>query len=287
MQQSTVQFSISRGLFCAPCTLTAKEDTIAVEQPLALTINTEPYTSLMRMPNPEGSDDVSLVTGYLFAERIIVNAFEILEIDFDENHVRVSVTLDEDASARFLAQRSRLSCVTASACRTRALQFSEVPLTERDPFPLSLIGACQHQFSQHQRVFDATGCTHCVAVFNRQGGMLAIFEDVGRHNALDKCAGQCLIRQKQALMQQEQEHGEAKHDQIPCEEIPYLVFLSSRVSHEMVHKAFALRAQVIVGISAATSMAVELAAEKAITLIGFCRGKTCNVYTFPERVQCE
>ena len=118
-----------------------------------------------------------------------------------------------------------------------------------------------------QPVFYATGGTHAAGLFDGEGRLLALSEDVGRHNALDKAIGRVLFEEKE---------GKAK-----------AAVLSSRLSYEMVQKAARLGVEIIAGASAPTSLAIELAQQLDMTLIGFLRPGAANIYTVPERIAAD
>jgi FdhD protein len=119
-----------------------------------------------------------------------------------------------------------------------------------------------------QTVFDQTGGLHAAGLFTRDGALEALAEDVGRHNAVDKVVGRMLMQ-----------------DRLPLSD--HLLFVSGRTSFEIVQKAFLAGIPIVAAVSAPSSLAVELAEECGITLIGFLRGANFNVYTCPTRVTQE
>jgi FdhD protein len=118
-----------------------------------------------------------------------------------------------------------------------------------------------------QQVFKDTGGTHAAGIFNREGTLLALSEDIGRHNALDKAIGKILLAHKAV---------EAK-----------ILILSSRLSYEMVSKAARLSIEVLTGVSSATSLAINLARSAEMTIVSFHRGQKGNIYSCPERIVFE
>ena len=124
---------------------------------------------------------------------------------------------------------------------------------------------CPQRLSAAQETFQQTGGLHACALFEKDGALLAAREDVGRHNALDKLIGWALLANRLPLNRQ-------------------ILFLSGRVSFEMMQKALAAGIAIIAAISAPTSLAVEFARANNQTLVGFLRGNEMNVYTGAERV---
>jgi FdhD protein len=115
-----------------------------------------------------------------------------------------------------------------------------------------------------QEVFDKTGGVHACAFYSPNGDLISFAEDVGRHNALDKCMGSVLSAGKSGSI--------------------YLILLSSRISFEMIRKSYRTGAVVVAGVSAPTSAAVSAAEQGGVTLVGFLRGERFNVYAHPERL---
>jgi FdhD protein len=114
--------------------------------------------------------------------------------------------------------------------------------------------------------FERTGGLHATGLFTAQGDLVAVREDVGRHNAMDKVVGRALLDGALPL-----------HDRILC--------VSGRLSFELVQKAIVAGAPILVGVGAPTSLAVQAAADRGLTLVGFARGTTANVYAHPQRVR--
>jgi FdhD protein len=119
----------------------------------------------------------------------------------------------------------------------------------------------------HQPTFDATGGTHCAALWDRGGALVAAHEDVGRHNAVDKVVGALLVLRERAAPPQ-----------------PEILAVSGRAGFEIVQKAARAGIPVVASVSAPTSLAVELARGSGVTLAGFVRGSRMNVYAAPERI---
>lgn len=136
-----------------------------------------------------------------------------------------------------------------------------VPLPESAPMPLDLIGAIPGHVAERQDLFGATGAVHAAAVFDRDGTIRLVREDVGRHNAVDKVVGAMLL---------------ARPSELPAHGLG--LFVSGRASVEMVQKAWAAGFGTVVAVSAPTALAVEAARRAGLTLAGFVRGDRFNIY---------
>lgn len=270
IQSSTSSRSIAR---VAQGQAQVRLDTLAVEEPLEIRLvsreGEQTVTVTMRTPGR----DAELAVGFLIAERIIDSAKQIATFrpcGTRDNVLKVelvpeavprlqSVTRNFASTASCgLCGKSSLDAVTASIPTDRkpvAMPAIEPELLQRIP----------SQLRSAQSVFDATGGLHAVAAFSFEGELLALFEDVGRHNALDKLVGATLMS--------------GQSDLSTC-----IVALSGRAGFEMIQKAAVVGVPMVVAIGAPSSLAVELAERMGITLVGFLRESGFNVYTHPARV---
>lgn len=244
------------------------EDTLAVEAALQININGEAYTVVMRTPG----DDKELIRGLLYAEDIY-KGFEPLDlkvIEQKENHFSIiNVTiLNEKLGKGYLNKRTLLSVSSCGVCGKRELNHLEVDgnaLKNRHTLSMEDIETMHLTMKLQQSLFEATGGSHATAAFDKNGELVSIKEDIGRHNALDKVIGQLLnINQL---------------NNISC------IFVSGRVSYEIVSKAFIAKIPVIVAVSACTSLAVDFAKEFGICLIGFARNKKATIYSNPDYIK--
>ncbi|MEM5788278.1 MAG: formate dehydrogenase accessory sulfurtransferase FdhD [Syntrophobacteraceae bacterium] len=250
------------GLFSA-------EYNLAVEELLEIYIDGSPYAVTMRLPG----DDINLVAGFCFTEGIIRSRDDLLSIshcDAGSGRSRILVSIDakggkstENCGVRteHLVKSSRGLCGRSKA---RDVYKGLSPVETSHSISLSNILTLKEHFEARQSIFHLTGSTHSASIFGFQEKHLAFSEDVGRHNALDKAIGALLL--------------EGKTDEA------FLGIVSSRLSFEMVQKAGVLGIEMLAGLSAATSMAVEMADRLNITLIGFLRENSMSIYTHPERI---
>lgn len=245
-------------------------DLVAVEEPLEIRIQNEPFVTLMRTPG----HDRELVTGFLFTEGLIKSASDIRELAPSPNspgslrgtilNVILASPLKHDLAA---LRRHVVASSSCGICSKTSLsdQVASVPVSSRLQVDSAILHTLPDRLRAAQKTFAQTGGLHASAWFNPEGKLLLLREDVGRHNALDKLIGHRLL------------HGLTNTDGI--------LQVSGRVALEIVQKALAARFPIIAAISAPTSLAVEFAEKHQQTLIGFLREGRMNIYTHPQRVR--
>ena len=249
-----------------------KSDELAVEEPLEIRIEGQSVAVLMRTPG----HDRELAAGFLVTENIVRSADEFFEITVcgeaavgsDETNV-VNVTLKNPA--RFDAKKFSRNLFSSSSCgicgkaSIEAIVKQFAPIDSTLKIPGSLLLDLPERLAAAQKTFQLTGGLHACALFEKTGTLLAVREDVGRHNALDKLIGHAVFENRLPLDRQ-------------------ILLLSGRVSFEMVQKALAAGIAIVAAISAPTSLAVEFARANKQTLVGFLRGDEMNVYAGAERI---
>jgi FdhD protein len=251
-----------------------RRDRVAVEEPLQIRVTGEPIATTMRTP---GSDH-ELVAGFLFSEGLIRSARELGTLapcgrpgeDGYGNVIDVSpgpgTTFDLDS-----AERVRRSSVTSAACGVCGRRSIDDLLARRgrlsDPFrfPSSRLLELTAGLREKQQVFAHTGGLHAAALASAQGAYRVVREDIGRHNAVDKVVGRLLL-----------------DDALPASDVVLVV--SGRTSFEIVQKALMAQIPIVVGVSAPSSLAVATAARANLTLVGFARDDSFNVYAGQERL---
>ncbi len=253
----------------------AESDRAATEEPLEVRLHGQPFAVIMRTPGA----DRELAAGFLLAERVIVGADDLGAIahctDGSADHPEnvVNVTLADGAAAsveRLLAGRRQVT--TNSSCgmcgrRTIESLAADVPPIAADwRVTAALIAALPDRLRERQAVFDETGGLHAAGLFARDGQLVDVAEDVGRHNAVDKIVGRMLMREALPLSD-------------------HLLCVSGRTSFEIVQKAIIAGIPIVAAVSAPSTLAVDLAQECGLTLIGFIRGDRFNIYAHPERVE--
>lgn len=253
---------------------TQEEDLIAVEAPVEIRLESGPANSrteenlaiTMRTPG----HDIHLAIGYLFTEGIITQYQQIKASRALDKHT-VLIKLEESVQVD-ISNQSRHS-YTSSSCgvcgKTSVDLIETVPsffsklLSPKVDAPL--LTALPKKLFQSQSIFTRTGGNHAAALFNLEGELVLSAEDVGRHNALDKLIGQAL--QKGMIPIQEQ-----------------VLLLSGRISFELVQKAVMAGIGLIAAIGAPSSLAIKLAKEHGVTLVGFLREKSFNIYCGKVRI---
>lgn len=268
----------------------ATSDELVAEEPLEIRARpsfgagdqsraTEPETVAVVMRTPGHDDELAL--GFLLSEGLITHADEVIGVmpglDSDglpsPNVVEVVSAAGVDLGQRMRESGySRQFAVNAS-CGVCGKNTVEAACALLPPIPLdgfsvapAMLYRLPDRLRAEQRVFSSTGGLHGAALFDGAGTLVAVREDVGRHNAVDKLVGRALLA------------GEA-----PLYERTLLV--SGRLSFEIVLKALVARIPIVAAVSAPSSLAIDLAHTGGVTLVGFLRGESCNVYTWPERVR--
>jgi FdhD protein len=242
-------------------------DDMIVEEPLEIIIGGLPYAVTMRMPG----DDIHLGAGFCLSEGLVRGPKEFTSITpcgHDPNKLTIELSIrsaaDHPALERGGDFLSRSSCGLCGRDRLDEIFTDMPPVTARTAVSASMIQRWKADFETRKVIFPLTGGAHSAAIYGLDGVCLGFAEDVGRHNALDKAAGQVLLSGSQ--------------------DKAYLALVSSRLSFEMVQKAAALGVQILAGVSAGTTLAAEYAQAMGLTLIGFLRRGRMNVYTLPERI---
>lgn len=233
-------------------------DAVAVEEPLEIRIDGEPLAVTMRTPG----DDEDLAAGFLFGEGLVDCRPEVgLTEDLAANVVDVRGPLARDPGRRQFYTTS--SCGVCGKGALEEVAVSAAPLPPGPVVERALLAALPDRLAQPE--FERTGGLHATGLFDPDGTLRLVREDVGRHNAMDKVIGRALAE-----------------GMVPLH--PRILVVSGRLSFELVQKAAVAGAPILVGVGAPTSLAVALAADRGITLCGFARRGRMNVYTREERV---
>lgn len=256
--------------------LTTRPDTLVAEEPLEIRLNGKALAITMRTPG----DDFALAAGFLVSEGVLggagdlqnivycagatvdgSNSYNVVDVRTSPNVVMPDITLERNVyttSSCGLCGKASLDAVRTTA---------RWPIADTPPLRVApeLLASLPDRLREAQRVFDRTGGLHAAALFSEDGELLDIREDVGRHNAVDKLVGRAL-----------------QNDALPLSRVILLV--SGRASFELAQKAVMAGVPVLAAVSAPSSLAVDLAAETGLTLVGFLRGSSMNVYAGEDRI---
>jgi FdhD protein len=257
---------------------TTRPDTVAAEEPLEIRLGGKPLAVTMRTPG----HDFDLVHGFLATEGVITgpddvaalrycdsvdadgrNTYNVVDVDLAPGIEAPDTALDRN----FYTSSSCGVCGKASidAIRTKTRY---VVAGDGVRVPLETLLALPDRLRAAQEVFEKTGGLHAAGLFTADGELGALREDVGRHNAVDKVIGDGV-----------------REGRLPL--AGSVLMVSGRASFELTQKAAMAGIPVLAAVSAPSSLAVELAADVGITLVGFLRGDGCNVYTRTERIELD
>lgn len=253
----------------------AESDRAATEEPLEIRLHDQPFAVIMRTPGA----DRELAAGFLLAERVIAGADDLGTIahctdpEAEHRENTVNVTLANASAAeidRLLAGRRHVtmnsSCGMCGRRTIESLAADVTPVRAAWSVPASAVAALPERLRARQAVFDETGGLHAAGLFARDGELVDVAEDVGRHNAVDKIVGRGLMREALPLSN-------------------HMLCVSGRTSFEIVQKAIVAGIPIVAAVSAPSSLAIELARTFGVTLVGFIRGDSFNIYTHAERVE--
>ncbi len=265
---TTVEDGIARRRF----------DRVATEEPLEIRLRAGSQRRSVAITMRTPGNDFELAAGFLYAEGILDDYAAIAGISF-------CIDVDVDPEQRYNIVNVDLARATMPALDTLERHFTTTsacgicgkanldalharglePIAGGVRVEAATIVALPDRLRAAQGVFEKTGGLHAAALFDRAGKLVAVREDVGRHNALDKLIGWALLDRRLPLDQ-------------------HLLMVSGRSSYELVQKALSARVPIICAVSAPSSLAVDLAREFDLTLVGFLRGSRFNVYTGTERI---
>ena len=236
------------------------DDAVAVEEPLEVRVGGEPVAVTMRTPG----HDEELALGFALAEGLSPVAATLPD-DLTAN----TVELDAPGADLGRLRRNFYTSSSCGVCGKGALEAVavEAPRVESDlRVAAAVLALLPERLREAQAAFAATGGLHASGLFTAAGELLCLREDVGRHNALDKVVGWAFAEGLLPLQRS-------------------IVCLSGRISFELVQKAAVAGCPVVVAVGAPSSLAIELAADRGLTLCGFVRGGSVNVYTETWRVE--
>lgn len=244
-------------------------DDVAIEEPLEIRIGNNPFVVTMRTPG----HDEELAAGFMVTEGIAGSKTDFKEISRcklstnPENTIRVrfsgSIPLEDIQSNRFGAISS--SCGVCGKTSIDSIKQSYPEIDSKCVIDRKTLLALPDILRKNQIIFDRTGGLHSSGLFDSEGKLVCLREDVGRHNALDKAIGYAVL-----------------NDLWPLDN--HILLVSGRVSFEIIQKALAARIPIVAAVSAPSSLAISFARECGQTLVGFLRHPKMNVYSHPQRI---
>ncbi len=266
-----------RVLDAGSATDVVRRDDVATEEPLQIRLAAGEARRDVAVTMRTPGHDFELAAGWLAGEGVITEAADVARIDYctdvelaaDQQYNVVTVTLRAPALPD-LDRLDRHGYVT-SACGVcgradlESLALRCRPITDERTLAAAVLYALPERLRGDQSVFARTGGVHAAGLATSDGQLLVVREDVGRHNAVDKVIGHRLLGN-------------------PADEAPAALVVSGRTSFEIVQKAVAAAVPIVAGVSAPSSLAVSLAEQFGVTLVGFLRGRRANVYTHAERI---
>ncbi|RSS98833.1 formate dehydrogenase accessory sulfurtransferase FdhD [Streptomyces sp. WAC07149] len=253
-----------------------RPDTLVTEEPLEIRLNGKPLAITMRTPG----DDFALAAGFLVSEGVMARTADVQAVTYCEGATEdgsntynvVNVQLAPSVPVPDITlERNVYTTSSCGLCGKASLDAvrtaTRFPGLAADPVRVraELLSELPDRLRAAQKVFDRTGGLHAAALFSAEGELLDVREDVGRHNAVDKIVGRALQAGRLPL-------GGS------------VLLVSGRASFELAQKAVMAGIPVLAAVSAPSSLAVDLAVESGLTLVGFLRGADMNVYAGEQRI---
>jgi FdhD protein len=244
-------------------------DPLTIEQALEISINNKPFTVVMQTPG----DEAELARGLLFAEDVIPKNAQI-KFELTENELgfieKINLQINpSELGDGYKSARSLISVSSCGICGKQSLEDLQIGQGKVDQnqqaWHVEDLFTMQSKMNDAQANFNITGGCHGVAGFDKEGNLISIKEDIGRHNAFDKVIGEALMKKQLKDLK--------------------IIMFSGRVSYEIIAKAFRANVPVIMAVSAPSSLAVDFANEFGITLLAFARNNKVTCYANAGRIK--
>ncbi len=257
----------------------ARSDVLATEEPMEIRLVTGEKTQTVAVTMRTPGSDFELAAGFLYGEGIVGSRDDIMkisycvdpEVDAEQQYNIVNVTLrgNKEYDLRTLERHfyTTSACGVCGKASLEQLEIRGCPVVPPGPqvSPQTII-SLPDKLRESQGLFDATGGLHAAALFSADGDLIALREDVGRHNATDKLIGWAMLEGRLPL-----------HD--------HVVMVSGRSSFEILQKSVTAGAPIVCAVSAPSSLAVDVARQFNVTLVGFLRKNRFNVYNGADRIR--
>ena len=255
-----------------------RKDILATEEPMEILLRAGDKQQTVAITMRTPGNDYELAAGFLHNEGILQRRDEISGMTYcvdgnqqEYNSLRIQLKADSMPELKQLERHffTNSACGVCGSAMLDDLSERNLPVIPAGPIvDVSLITSLPDKLRQSQDLFESTGGLHAAAIFDLDGNLLAVREDVGRHNALDKLIGWGLLNNQLPF-----------HDKV--------LMVSGRASYELLQKAFVAGVPVFCAVSAPSSLAVQVAEKFGVTLIGFLRGARFNVYTGTQRIKAQ
>ena len=250
-----------------------RRDSLVTEEPLEIRLSAGGRTQTIAVTMRTPGNDFELATGFLHAEGLLAGVpYQVsycADVERTDQQFNV-VTVESDGPAPDAPVRSGIVSSACGVCGSASLDAMRErglsPISDGVTVPIEVLYGLPDALRAAQGVFEVTGGLHAAGLFTADGSLIAAREDVGRHNAVDKLVGRGLL-----------------DDRLPLSGTALMV--SGRCGYEIVQKAAAAGIPVVASVSAPSSLAVAVAEEFGLTLVGFLRGRRCNVYAGRDRIQ--
>lgn len=256
--------------------LSSRPDRLAAEEPMEIRVNGRPLTVTMRTPG----NDFDLAVGFLVSEGVVHRATDVIAVrycagatadgsnTYNVVDVQLAANVPEPEASLERNFYTTSSCGLCGKASLEAVRTVSAWSVGEDPLhvPVDVVVSLPERLREAQKVFDSTGGLHAAGLFSATGELLCLREDVGRHNAVDKVIGDSVL-----------------NGRLPLRES--ILMVSGRASFELVQKAVMAGIPMLTAVSAPSSLAVDLAEDNGLTLVGFLRGTSMNVYTGAERLE--
>lgn len=254
-----------------------KDDHVAVEEPLEISIeygiNNERVQKIISVTMRTPGNDEELAAGFLFTEGILKNSDEIFNSDNSQlKENKIVIRLNENVTPDINnAERNFYTTSSCGVCGKTSIDSVKtvsafIDVSDNLKITADILYCLSDELKNQQKIFQVTGGLHASALFDINGNFENLREDVGRHNALDKLIGNYFLENMLPLTDK-------------------ILFLSGRASFELVQKAMMAGIKLVVSVGAPSSLAVSLAIESGITLTGFLKKESFNVYANDHRIQ--
>ncbi|MDQ3956403.1 MAG: formate dehydrogenase accessory sulfurtransferase FdhD [Actinomycetota bacterium] len=255
--------------------LTHRSDRLATEEPLEIRLEQDSSTSPLAVTMRTPGSDFELVAGFLFSEGAVSTKNDLVQMAYcvdreadEQLYNVVTVRLRGDIEELTPLQRhfyTSSACGVCGKANLDALNILAKPIESKVTVDASVVYGLADSLAGGQGVFKRTGGLHAAALFDRFGDLMAVREDVGRHNAVDKVMGWAFL-----------------NDRLPLGD--HILLVSGRTSFEIMQKAVMAQVPIVCAVSAPSSLALEVAKRFDMTLIGFLRGRRFNLYAGPGRI---